>query len=914
MLFQKKFFKKSIILNLLFVSSVLFFQTCSGDDNNPVAPPGDNSIISKLDTIINVDNSDAIITYQNNVNITIPQGTVSGDTKLTIAKLNDNSVPDDEEMEFPNVYEITLGDQHIFDEPLEITLKYDPQKLNEGKLKYKIGASYYDETLKRWILFQDVSVDSIENTVSFTTSHLTKLSWWKFKSILGYTDYITSPHFIVYWTDGKVPSNTDYKSSLSNHKGTAPYYVQDILYYLEEARQVYEDKKLTVPKDTTNKAEVRILELPKGVDGNTSYFGFIRISQNIKADNEFSQEELVKITCAHELLHYVQDYYYMFTFEGNIIKWWLEATAVQADRIVWPNKSKFEAISYADGNIDGQLHRSWDDCNEDPNYYFAGGFLTYLTTYRDGPKLSIPKIIIESGKATNVSYFRTILNDYLKNNLSSHGIGHEYRDYVKWAYEHKGPIKIKYIPPLSSTNNNYVVPVRLTETDPSWKGTVPVSNLSAKMVKIISPTSQGATSFKIVLNNSDTQIEHYVYVSDKDKTTYKKYLVKNDTLMINLESKNQWIDILSCNIFKDDAGSFDMSVELVQAPTITSITPSTASVGDVVQIKGNNFGTNSSSGEVWFGAVKALASDIVSWLDNQIDVKVPEGAVTADVHIVAGGEKSNDVSFSVTGAPIITDIIDYLYNRDFQGIHRFTLPNNTAEIIGQNFDDYPQIRKVYVNNIEAEVYNWSDTLVEFKLPEQPTGNITIKLVTSNGESNEFPYFNGLPVSYLNSSESILIDAQFDVKFYNAKGDMNDSFSAGTRPQEFNKNNFSWNDRVLTVDLNSVENISGTISYTFKNNGLEIEKVEVNYTRSNSWPNEIVHYIGNNFPYSETNNWHGNETTFYSFGSCGEALEQNTTSIEGSINYVDDLRADFDGIDYSSGCAFNSIYLKLTFTN
>ena len=45
----------------------------------------------------------------------------------------------------------------------------------------------------------------------------------------------------------------------------------------------------------------------------------------------------------------------MFTFEGNIIKWWLESTAVQADRIVWPNKSKFEAISYADGFIEKVL-------------------------------------------------------------------------------------------------------------------------------------------------------------------------------------------------------------------------------------------------------------------------------------------------------------------------------------------------------------------------------------------------------------------------------------------------------------------------------------------------------------------------------------------------------------------------------
>lgn len=651
MSFKNSLFTKSFYFMLLTFFSLFLFQTCS--DDNPVSPQNESLNGARLDTVINVDMSDATITYKENVSILIPQGTVSGDTKLVVKELSNSSVPTDDEMELPNAYEITLGDQHIFDKPIKITLKFDPQKLNEGKLKYKIGAAYYDETLKRWALFQDVFVDTLNNTVSFTTPHLTKLGWWKFKKLLGYTDYITSPHFIIYWTDGKIPSNTDYKSSLTNHKGTAPYYVQDILYYLEEARQAYKEQNLTVPEDTTSKVEVRLLELPKGVDGNTSYFGFVRINQNIESGNEFTQEELVKITCAHELFHYVQDYYYMFTFEGNIIKWWLEATAVQADRIVWPNKSKFEAINYADDLLDSQLDRSWDDCNKDPNYYIAGGFLTYLTTYRDGPKLSIPKIIIESGKATNVSYFRTILHNYLKSNLSSYGIGQEYRDYIKWAYEHKGPIKITYTPPLKSNNEKYVVPVRLTETNPSWNGSVTVPYLAARMVKINCPESQGASSYKIVLNSTDTQLQHYVYVSDKDKTTYKKYLVKNDTLKINLESKNQWIDILSCNVFKDDNGSLDLSVQLIKAPTITSITPSTASVGEVVQIKGNNFGNNSSSGEVWFGAIKALTTDIVSWLDNQIDVKVPEGAVTSDVHIIANNEKSNDVSFTVKDSLII---------------------------------------------------------------------------------------------------------------------------------------------------------------------------------------------------------------------------------------------------------------------
>lgn len=911
MLQQNSFFTRLVYLSIFVLSTTILFQTCS--DDNLVSPPDGNGNEAKLDTIINVDMSDATITYKDNVSILIPQGTVSGDTKLIVKELTSSSIPTDSEMEFPKAYEITLGNQHVFEKPLKITLKYDPQKLNEGKLKYKIGAAYYDETLKRWALFQNVSVDSIENTVSFTTSHLTKLSWWQFKNLLGYTDYLTSPHFIIYWTDGKVPSNTDYKSSLTNHKGTAPHYVQDILYYLEEARQVYEDKNLEVPTDTTQKVEVRLLKLPEGEDGNTSYFGFIRISQNIKASNMFSQEEVVNITCAHELFHFVQDYYYMFTFEGNIIKWWLEATAVQADRIVWPNKSKFEAINYADGLLEGQLEQSWDDCNSDPNYYVAGGFLTYLTTYRDGSKLSIPKIIIESGKATNAHYFRTILNNYLKSNLSSYGIGHEYRDYVRWAYEHKGPIKIIYTPPLTVNNAKCVVPIRLTETNPSWNGNVTIPYLAAKIVKIISPTSQGATTFKIVVNNQDTQIEQYVYVTDKGNTVYKKYLIKNNTLKINLESKNQWIDILSCNIFKDDNGSFDLSVELIQAPTITSITPSSASVGDVVQIKGNSFGANQNNGEVWFGAVKALASDIVSWIDTQIEVKVPEGAITGNVYILAEGEKSNDVSFTVGGEPIITDIIDHLYNRDFQGIHRFTLPNNIAEIVGQNFGDYPPIKKVYVNNIEAQIYNWSDTLVQFQLPEETTGDISVKLVSSTGTSNQFPYFSGFPLPYLTTTISLNYKVDINVDYshvglggeefidWYSVGCMSDPTYSG---EVATKDAFSWSNNILIIDISKQDpTLSGTLKCTFSSDGLSIQKLELDYINSEHGLEE-VHYIGENIPYR----------TEYNGDYFTQDLLGVTTSLSGQIssflNGEEVGRSDIIGINTNVG--YSTIYLKLSF--
>ena len=724
-LLSSKILYLSILLALL---SMLIFQNCSKNDN-PVTPPDDSGTVSKLDTIINVDVTDAYIPYQNSIKLHIPQGAVSGDTKLIIKQLSESSVPSDSEMDFPNTYEITLGSQHIFQKPLDITLNYDPAKLIPGIFKYKIGAAYYNDTTSTWSLFQDVKIDSVNNTIKFSTTHLTKLSWWHFKSIIGYTDYLTSPHFIAYWIDGKVTSNADLKSTLTNHKGSAPYYIQDMLYFLEEAWSAYKKANLQVPTDTTNKVEVRVQDIPGGVDGETKYLGYININQKIQSNKYFSSpDDLLKVICAHEFLHYVQDYYFLQTFAGKYTQWWWEATAVNADRIVWPNKSIFEAINYANGHLEDQLDRPWDDCNVDPDYYIAGGFLTYLTTYKDGAKLSIPEIIKETGKATNVSYIRTIIDKYLKNNLSSKGIYIEYAKYIKWAYEHKGPIYIDYTRPSPTSPYKYIVPVLLSKSLSTWNGNVAVSDLAIKMVKIKPTDFPFPTTIKIVLNKQDTQIEQYVYVSDNNKTVYKKYLVTNDTLKITLDSKDQWIDILSTNT--GDKGSFDLSVAVAESPTITSITPNSAAVGETVKIIGNSFGT---AGEVWFGTVKALASDIVSWIDTQIDVKVPVGATSCNVHIVVNGSKSNDVGFTVIGTPTITNIT----------------PNSaavgaTVKIIGNSLGTTGEVWFGAVKALASDIVSWIDSQIEVKVPVgAQTGSVHIEV---NGlKSNYVSFTVGGPV-------------------------------------------------------------------------------------------------------------------------------------------------------------------------
>ncbi len=71
-------------------------------------------------------------------------------------------------------------------------------------------------------------------------------------------------------------------------------------------------------------------------------------------------------------------------------------------------------------------------------------------------------------------------------------------------------------------------------------------------------------------------------------------------------------------------------------PKIKLITPFIGKVGDVVVIKGENLGNNPKDRKIIFAGVIAKEEDIVSWKDNQIQVKVPWGARSGLIRVVIG--------------------------------------------------------------------------------------------------------------------------------------------------------------------------------------------------------------------------------------------------------------------------------------
>jgi hypothetical protein len=547
---------------IIVLSALILLNGCH--DDNPVnlsdlISSVPNAVL--MDTLLVSNNRDVSVTVNQKISITIPAGTVQNGSRLTIMEVAPSNIPQDSENEYYEVFDVKINTAATFSNPLRMTIQYNPLKVPNGKFKSSIGVSYYSETLQRWILFNNCTIDTNRHSITFETTHLTKLGRFGWRNLEGYTDYSSSSHFYVYWKGGDVPSNTEYISPYhSVNVGTDPDYIQDMLYFLETSYTAFKNThKLTVP---TKKVDVYVKDLGSD-DGNSSFFGYLNINQRVGGVTRTDpmDQALAKV-CAHEFLHYIQDYYYVLFAVGNYTKWWLEATATQADRMVWPNTlPSYEAVQYASGNVESMCHKSWDDCNADPDYYIAGGFLTYLSTYTSSPHVKIADLIKLGGSNTDLSYMRTIIDQQLQTIGISGGIQSEFNNYIKWCYEGTGPIKMNKSPILKSTNLPWVTPVILTASENSAVTSKTLPYLSARMIKIRNDdTTKNNVIVKAEAVHEDDLL--WIYKCTGSTRTDIGQLIEGDSLSVGLV-KSEWLDCLVVNGSKDEGHDVILHMRLL---------------------------------------------------------------------------------------------------------------------------------------------------------------------------------------------------------------------------------------------------------------------------------------------------------------------------------------------------------------
>jgi hypothetical protein len=706
--------KKLFSFTFLFLFFLLI-TNCKKDDPNT-----DENISGKTEYSgkVNVDKADVTVGIPNVVDVKIPQGAFSGDATFTIKALDLASVPASTDFKMYESFEITSTSGSTFAKNLEIKINYDDTK--GEKIARNNGAAFYNETSKKWIPFGNVSVDTIQRILTINTNHLTKLGRYSYSYlVLGYTDWASSGHFNIYWKEPGVMTNKDYTSPYAaSHAGTDPHYVQDILLYLNASWTAFNTAKLEIP---TSRINVYLDPLPQGTDGVTSFLGKITINEKMAGSPYATLEENLPMVCAHELLHYVQDYYYVELFAQYATKWWMEATATQADRIVWPENTKFESL---DPGLDLSLNlaRSWDDCLVDPNWYTAGKFLCYMANYRNGTKMSIPEIIKECGKATNVSYYRTIVDNYVKSNLGSAGIGDEFRDFVKCAYDAKGDLKYpaegkpSAIPALANQKNS----ILRTKYDVSTNE-ISVPYLAAGFLKCANNTKENQNVYA-KLDKKSAEVDVFAYRSTvAGPRFFIQQMNEKDSIKVGLADSNEWIDFLVVNKTKDAGGSATATFRCEKMPFISSVSPLKVKIGDEITISGFSFGSKASTSDIYFNSIKvnALSADVKLWSETQIVVKVPVGATSGTVSIIAKDVVSNSVNFEIV-MPMISSVSPVRAK-----------PGEEITIQGSFFGSDKTKGEVQFTNAIAtkqSITAWSDTQIKVNVPAlASTGKLKVKV-------------------------------------------------------------------------------------------------------------------------------------------------------------------------------------------
>ncbi len=175
----------------------------------------------------------------------------------------------------------------------------------------------------------------------------------------------------------------------------------------------------------------------------------------------------------------------------------------------------------------------------------------------------------------------------------------------------------------------------------------------------------------------------------------------------------------------------------VNAPRITSISPSSGSVGTNVTINGSGFQSAMGNGLIFFGN-GFQATAIVSWSDTQIVVTVPSKATTGAVSVRASNSvfSNQDVVFTMAN-PVVTSVTPS------------TGPTGTqVQINGTGFGATQGGSMVGFNNVAAAVVSWSDTQIVAVVPAAAISG-PVQITEGGVISSPNIYFN-VPAPVLNS--------------------------------------------------------------------------------------------------------------------------------------------------------------------
>ena len=205
----------------------------------------------------------------------------------------------------------------------------------------------------------------------------------------------------------------------------------------------------------------------------------------------------------------------------------------------------------------------------------------------------------------------------------------------------------------------------------------------------------------------------------------------------------------------DDESDFsnELNITIVEF-SFDSFNPTEGTVNDPVTLYGDNFGVyDSGTDHVYFTKPGSqwIEATVDDWDDEEIDVKVPVGAVTGPIRIqIAGNPSDSDTDFTVL-APVLDDVDpleDYAEHLDIT-------------LTGSRFEDTQGSSAVTFNGVEVDTYqSWSNTQIVVKVPTDATsGLVKVKVGANESGGIDFtvlPHINSLNPTSGNVGDQVTI--------------------------------------------------------------------------------------------------------------------------------------------------------------
>ncbi len=284
----------------------------------------------------------------------------------------------------------------------------------------------------------------------------------------------------------------------------------------------------------------------------------------------------------------------------------------------------------------------------------------------------------------------------------------EITDYLSWSDS-----EIKIIIPDGASSGKISVLVSSQKSNE-------VDFIVIPKIESITPSSARIGELITIKGNGfgTEQDSGFVSFNSSVAAEYAKWC---DTLIVVTVPSGTYSGMLSVTA----SGKKSNEIEFKIIPQITGISPIPAKAGDILTISGTGFGTLQGTSIVQFNTI--TATEISSWNDLEIKVKVPQGVSSGKVSVTVNGQKSNEVDLT-----LLTQIMSINPNSSIIG--------EIVTISGSGFKSSPGTSFVTFNEVKAVQYvNWKENEIRVKVPSGATsGKVSVNV--DGKSSNEVDFF------------------------------------------------------------------------------------------------------------------------------------------------------------------------------